>query len=344
MRILAGDIGGTKTAIGIAEVGASACAFDRVARYPSADYPGLAEIVQEFLRTERRFPEAAGFGVAGPVRRGSAKVTKLPWRIEEDALADAIGIPRVRLVNDFFAAGIGISYLKPRQLVTLERGRAEAGAARAILGAGTGLGQAGLVPNGPRWDVVASEGGHVDLGPRDEREDRLVQFVRSRFGRCTRDRILSGGGLGLVYEFLREDGAAPESPTVRAGLDEAGDHAAVISRYGLSGRDRLCRESLSLFVSIYGSETGNIALQYRATGGVYVAGGIAPKILPAIRRPEFLRAFHAKPPMEELLAAIPVRVVKDPALGLIGAAAAAYWTRIETTRSSRKTSTRPARR
>jgi glucokinase len=246
----------------------------------------------------------------------------------------------VAILNDFVAAALGLAYLERRRCVTLGRGRAEPDGPMAILGAGTGLGQAGVMKVGAHFEVSASEGGHADFGPRNAVEDRLVDFLRRRFGRASRDRILSGGGLALLYAFLKADGAAPEAPDVAAELEVGGDAAAIISRRGLSGDDRLCREALDLFVSIYGSEAGNLALQYRATGGVYVGGGIAPKILPALRRGEFLKSFRAKPPMEELLARIPVRVVLDSRLALYGAAAAAYRTEMETTRLSRKRMTR----
>ena len=320
MRVLAGDIGGTKTAIATVDIDRTTCRVLRLVRYPSADYPGLEEIVEEYLADESTRPRAAGFGVAGPVREGVAKVTKLPWRLETRTLARRTRIPRVVLVNDFQAAAAGISYLRPHQLATLVPGRAEPGGTVAILGAGTGLGQAGIIRTRERVVVVASEGGHVDFGPRTPDEDGLVVFLRRRFGRATRDRILSGGGLALIYEYLRSRHAAPETAAVAAALQQE-DPAAVVSRFGLSRRDRLSRLALEMFVSIYASETGNLALQYRATGGVYVGGGIAPRILPELKRPGFRRAFHAKPPMEDLLSRIPVRAVMDWRLGLFGAAA-----------------------
>jgi glucokinase len=320
MRVLAGDIGGTKTAIATVDIDRSECRVRRLVRYPSADYQSLEQIVEQFLADEKSRPRSAGFGVAGPVHEGTAKITKLPWRLEERALARRIRIRRIALVNDFQAAAAGLRYLKPRQLATLVPGRGEPGETVAILGAGTGLGQAGVVRSGTRTVVVASEGGHVDFGPRNESEDGFVVFLRRRFGRATRDRILSGGGLALIYEYLKSRGVAREKPDVAAALQQE-DHAAVISRFALARKDRLCRLALEMFVSIYGSEAGNLALQYRATGGVYVGGGIAPRILPELRRPEFRRAFKAKPPMEDLLSRIPVRAVLDWRLGLIGAAA-----------------------
>jgi glucokinase len=331
MRVLAGDIGGTKTALAIAEVRPHSLSLLRTQRYPSAAFPGLEEIAEDFLSEESGRPVSAAFGVAGPVVAGRAKVTKLPWSIDERLLARRLGIPRVRLVNDFIAAALGILRLSPRRSVVLVPGEADPGGPIGVIGAGTGLGQAVLIEAGGKGIAVPSEGGHADFGPRDEREDRLVRFVRKRFGRVDRDRLLSGEGLGHIYDFVKFDQRATDAPAVARALAQ-GDRAAVISRFALSGRDALCREALSLFVSIYGSEAGNLALQYRATGGVYLAGGIAPKILPALRRRSFRDSFRSKPPLEAFLSRIPVRVVLEPRLGLLGAAATAYRISIPTTR------------
>jgi glucokinase len=330
MRVLAGDIGGTKTAVAIADVGPLSLSLVSTRTYPSGSWAGLEDILEDFLSGERR-PVAAAFGVAGPVRAGRAKVTKLPWAIDENRLARRLAIPRVRVVNDFVAAALGIPRLSPRRIALLVPGRAEPGGPIGVLGAGTGLGQTVVVEVGEARIAIASEGGHADFGPRDEREDRLVRFVRGRFGRVSRDRLLSGEGLGHIYDFLRFDRTASDAPAVARAFAK-GDRAAVISSFALSGRDGLCREALAMFVSIYGSEAGNLALQYRATGGVYLAGGIAAKILPALRRRPFRESFRSKAPMEALLAAIPVRAVREPRLGLIGAAEAAYRMATETTR------------
>ncbi len=343
MRVLAGDIGGTKTAVAIVEIGARRLSLERSKKYPSGSYPSLEEILQDFLQRERRVPRVAGFGVAGPVVGGRARITKLPWVIDEKELSRSLRIPRVRLTNDFVAAALGIPYLNRRQIATVAAGEEEPGGAMALIGAGTGLGQAALWRANGRVEALPSQGGHSDFAPRTPREDRLVVFVRRQFGRVSRDRLLSGEGLAHIYDFLKSEGAAPESPAVARAF-ETEDRAAVIGRSGLSGGDRLCAEALATFVTIYGSEAGNLALQYRSTGGLYVGGGIAPKILPALLAGSFLEALRNKPPMEELLARIPVRIVREPKLGLFGAAAVAYRTAIETTRPSSKTRRRPARR
>ncbi len=339
MRVLAGDIGGTKTSVAFIEVTARRLKVGRHARYASGEYACLEDILADFLSREGRPPEIAAFGVAGPVRAGRAHVTKLPWILEERRLARGLGMRRVSLVNDFVAAALGLAYVSPRHVAVLSRGEAEPEGPIGLIGAGTGLGQAALFSIAGRYEPFPSEGGHVDFGPRNAREDRLVRFVRARHGRVSRDRLLSGEGLRLLYDFLKAEGVARESRAVhRAFASE--DRSAVISRFALNGRDRLCREALRLFVSIYGSEAGNLALQYRATGGIFVAGGIAPKILPALREGGFLEAFRDKPPHEALLKSVPVRVVREPEIGLFGAAAAAYRIAIETTRPSSKTRTR----
>lgn len=329
MRVLAGDIGGTKTAIASVAVGRTSLRLLRVRVYPSAQYATFEEILEDFLRAQATArPSAAVFGVAGPVRDGRARVTKLPWVLDERVLAGRLAIRPVRLINDFVAAALGLRYVPRRHLATIVPGKEEPGAPVGLIGAGTGLGQAVLIREGTRERALASEGGHADFGPRDAREDRLVRFVRKRVERVDRDRLLSGEGLRHIYDFLRADGFAPESPAVARAFSSE-DRSAVISRHALTGRDRLCAEALRMFVSIYGSEAGNLALQYRATGGVYLAGGIAPKILPALRRREFRDSFRSKPPLNDFLAAIPVRVVLEPRLPLFGAAAAAYMTPME---------------
>lgn len=342
MRVLAGDIGGTKTAVAVVRVDSRRLEVERYAVYPSQQFESLEDILEGFLETERSVPRVAGLGVAGPVIGSSARVTKLPWTIQARRVEAAIGIPRVRIVNDFVAAALGIPYLEERQLLTLARGKPERHGPIAVIGAGTGLGQAALIWEGRDYEPLASEGGHADLAPRTSLEDRLVAFLRPRFGRVTRDRLLSGQGLSLLYEFLRADGFAPEQRRVAKALAQE-DPAAVVSRFGLARRDRLCVAALRLFVSLYGSEAGNLALQYRSTGGLFVAGGIAPRILAAFRYPEFLESFLRKPPMETLLSRIPIRIIRDSSIGLFGAAAAAYRTAIETTRRSSKTRIRPRR-
>lgn len=342
MLVLAGDVGGTKTAVALIEVGPRRLKVQRARRYASSEHGSLEEILEAFLRGERRRPRAAGFGVAGPVVQGRARVTKLPWTIEARRLARRTRIEIVALVNDFVAAALGLPYLTRRQFALLAQGEAEPGGPIALLGAGTGLGQAALMAVRGRYEPLASEGGHADFGPRTPLEDRLLRFLRRKHGRVDRDRILSGGGLASIYDFLRVTRKTPQNPKVLRAF-QTEDRAAVVSRFALANQDALCQQALRLFVSIYGSEAGNLALQYRATGGVYVVGGIAPKILPALLSGEFLEAFRDKPPLEALLRKVPIKIVLEPRLPLFGAAAAAYRTAIEMTRPSSKIRRRLAR-
>ena len=340
MRVLAADVGGTKTAVAIVEIGDRTLSLIREQRYASAEHADLEEILADFLSRERRPPRLAGLGVAGPVQDGRARITKLPWSIDAKSLSRKFRPMSFGLVNDFVANALGLPYLKPRQLRTLARGRPEPGGPKALIGAGTGLGEAGLLAVAGRYEPVPSEGGHKDFAARNAREDRLAAFVRGRTGRSEWDVILCGEGLGHIYDFVKGERAHPESPAVRGALAQEKDRAAVISRFALEAADPLCRDALALFVSLYGSEAGNVALQYRATGGLYVAGGIAPKILPAIAEGGFLESFREKPPLTELLGRIPVRVVLESRLGLFGAAAAGYRRAMLMTRPSSKRTTR----
>jgi glucokinase len=344
MRVLAVDAGGTKTAVAIAQIDGRAVSLGRQERYASAGHKNLEEILAAFLASERHPLRFAGVGVAGPVQDGRARITKLPWSIDERRLSRAFPAISFRLLNDFVANAVGLPYLKPQQLRTLARGKPERDGPIALIGAGTGLGQASLLSVAGQYEPFPSEGGHKDFSSRDEREDRFARFLRKRTGRAEWDRVLAGEGIGHIYDFLRSEKAAPESSIVAKAFRREPDRAAVISRFGAAGRDRLCRETLAFFVSLYGSEAGNVALQYRATGGLYVAGGIAPKILPALEKGAFLRSFRGKPPLEGLLERIPVRVVLEPRLGLFGAAATAYRMAMEATRPFSKTRTRLAMR
>jgi glucokinase len=250
----------------------------------------------------------------------------------------------VSVRNDFVAQAMGIPYVSRRRLVTLRRGTPERHGPIAVLGAGTGLGQAALIPCGRGMAIAASEAGHIEYGPRDATEDRLVAFVRNRAGRATREQLLSGRGLKNLYDFLAGERFSSEDPATAQEIAGSPDPAPVITRRGLEGRDPRCVRVLEMFASIYGSEAGNTGIVYRATGGVYISGGIAGKILPALRGETFLSAFLDKKPMEELVARMPVRVVVEPRIGTFGAAACGYRTVMETRRfSASKTSSRRRR-
>lgn len=324
MRVLAGDIGGTKVWVRLADFEPGGWRLVAESRFASARYDGLLPIIREFLAASVSAPPAAAcFGIAGPISatpRGEiARVTNLPWVIEGARIAEALGIARVRLINDFQAIGYAVETLAPGDLITLQAGVRRPGAPCAVIGAGTGLGQTLLVWQTDHYDAVPTEGGHVDFAPTDELQVELLRDLAQRYGRVSYERILSGAGLVGLYAFFTARGVAPGPRP----LLEAPDPAAAVSGAALAQSDPAAVEALRLFVKVYGAYAGNVALACLAGGGVYVAGGIAPKILPALRAGEFIEAFRDKGRMAALLERIPVHLVTDEKAGLQGAAIAA---------------------
>ncbi len=319
MRILAGDLGGTKTLLALYEGTDGAAPSEvRRERYENASRDGLAPILAEFLAGAGPL-DGAVLGVAGPVEDGVCAATNLPWVIDARRLAESLSIPRVALLNDFEAVALGLAELPASSLVVLQEGRVDPRAPCAVLGAGTGLGEAILVPAGgelPR--VLPTEGGHVDFAPRDDAEIELLRFARARFSRVCVERLVSGPGLALIYDHVIASGAARASAELPT-LGPEGDKSASIARAALAGSDPAARLALERFVSLYGAEAGNLALKCLPFGGLYVAGGIAPKLIDALRAGGFVDAFRAKGRMATLLARVRVSVVMDPAVGLLGA-------------------------
>jgi len=320
--ILAGDVGGTKTALALFEEAGGGLRPVREASFPSKDHASLEEIVLAFLGAgEEVTPRAACFGVAGAVIDGKSQATNLPWRLEEGRLARASGAPCTRLLNDLEATAYGVLHLPPDELAPLNP---KAAAPRkgnvAVIAAGTGLGEAVLYWDGRRYHPVASEGGHVDFAPRTDSEIDLLRYLRQRHGHVSYERVLSGPGLHNVYNFLRDSGAHPEPPALARRLAAAADPSAVISELGLAGEEPLCAAALEMFCTLYGAEAGNLALKCVAVGGAFVGGGIAPKILPALRQGAFLRGFLDKGRFAALLETIPVHVALNPRAALLGAA------------------------
>lgn len=322
MQVLAGDVGGTKTALAILEVQDGRVAVLAQAHYPSRDFASLQEVVTRFLdhagRDARPACAHAGFGIAGPVRDGRAVTTNLPWVVDAGEVAAATGLRRVWLLNDLEANAWGIAALGEADLCVLNKGIPQAGGNRAIIAAGTGLGQAGLCWDGARYRPFASEGGHADFAPRSDREIALLRFLRARHGHVSWERVVSGMGLVNLFEFLCDcHQAAP--PSWWSAAEAQGDGAAAISRAAREGRCELCREALDLFVRLYGAEAGNHALKIMATGGVYVGGGIAPRILDELKGPAFLQAFFDKGRMSALMRGMPVKVILNDRTALYGA-------------------------
>ncbi len=329
MHVLAGDLGGTKTLLAIAEAEPGELRIIDERRYESRAYDGLLPMIQEFLAAAYVSPEnvrAACFGIAGPVTETvdgqSAEVTNLPWVVDSTRLARALGIAKLRLINDFQAVGYGIEAMTERDLVALQEGTAVARAPRAVIGAGTGLGQGILVWYGSHYEVLATEGGHVDFGPTDAVQIELLKYLLERYNRVSYERVVSGSGLVAIYAFLRDRRGVPESATVAEAMTRT-DPAAAITEAALAGSDMLATQALDLFVRVYGAQAGNLALTCLSKGGVYVAGGIAPKILPKLKEGPFVESFLKKGRMSPLLAAMPVSVITNPKVGLVGAVMAA---------------------
>lgn len=321
MTILAADIGGTKTVVALFEPRDARLESLAEATFDSHAHASLEEILDHFLEAHRDVKlRAACFGVAGVVINGKSDVTNLPWMFDETKLARASGAPRVVLLNDLEAAAYGMLELGSHERAVLNPGAQGAAGSIAVIAAGTGLGEAFLGWDGECHRVHASEGGHASFAPRSDEEVELLRFLRAEFGgRVSTERVLSGPGLHNIYRFVRQCSQEDEPSWVSKRIAEE-DPGAVISELALGSQDACCAHALEIFVSIYGAEAGDIALRYLAVGGVFIGGGIAPKILPALETGTFMRAFTDKGRFSELLAAIPVSVALEPRMPLLGAA------------------------
>jgi len=317
--ILAGDIGGTNSRLAIFRDDGGRLSLHREATCPSGRYPGLDPIVAEFLGAREARPDRACFGVPGPVRDGHCHTTNLPWVVDARDLSLALRIPRVLVINDLEAAAAGISDLAPGMRVTIRPGTPDPTGNAALIAPGTGLGEAGLYWDGGRHRPFATEGGHASFAPRGALQCALLTHLERRHGHASWERVLSGPGLVALYEFLRDREPTPEPAWLLEALRGA-DPAAVISAAAIDGRSETCGHALDLFIDCLGAEAGNLALMMKATGGVHIAGGIAPKILPRLRDGRLPQAFLDKGRMRPLLETMPVDVILDPRLALIGAA------------------------
>ncbi len=317
--ILAGDIGGTNARLAFFDVLNGHFNLIAASIFPSRDYSGLDKIVSEFVASSNVHPNTACFGVAGPVRDGKVETSNLPWIVESQRLAEELKLDTTLLINDLEATAWGIAALAPKDVVTLNQIKAPAIGNQAVIAAGTGLGEAGLYWDGAHHHIFATEGGHADFGPHNDLEVELFCYLQKRFGHVSAERILSGPGLVNVYTFLRDSRRGSEQQWL---LDEmaSDDPAAAISRAGLAGKDALSQQALDLFVSVYGAEAGNLTLKTKATGGLYVAGGIAPKILSKLTGPLFMQAFLDKGRMRPLMESVPVHIITNDKLALLGAA------------------------
>jgi glucokinase len=319
---LAGDLGGTKTVLGLFEGVNDRLTPVAEATYASHEFASFDDLLRRFTSAHAGAGvDAACFGVAGTVVDGRSHTTNLPWTLDERALARQTGVARVKLINDLEATAFGMLFLPDDELVRLNPDAAPARPGnKAVIAAGTGLGEALLYWDGGRYHPIASEGGHGDFGPHTDLEIELLRHLRAEFGgHVSYERVLSGPAFSNIYDFLRARGGTPESARVAEELGR-GDRNAMISELGLRGEDPLCAETVDLFCAIYGAEAGNLALRGVAIGGVYVGGGIAPKLLPAIRRGGFLASFVDKGRFRGFLEQLDVRVALNPKAALIGAA------------------------
>jgi glucokinase len=319
MRVLVGDIGGTKTGLGIAEVRGDGVTLELHRRYPSRKSVSLGEIVTTFFDETGCECAIAAFAVAGPVVAGRSKTTNLPWQIDAAALQKTLGFERVGLLNDLEAVAWGVPALTGDELAMIQPGADNAVGNGCVVAAGTGLGEAGMFWDGLRHRAFATEGGHTDFAPTDEREFALLNHLQKRVGRVSWERVVSGMGIGNIYEFLAQWHKAVHPPAVAEALRSDGDIAGAVAEAAENGH-AISQEAMELFAVLYGREAGNTALKHMAMGGVYLGGGIAPKNLALLQGAGFSEGFRDKGRMRGLMERIPVHVILDPHTPLYGAA------------------------
>lgn len=322
MIVLAGDVGGTRTRLGIFSIENRSVRPLAFERYRTRDFDNLTQIIKTFLSVNDVHPRAAAFGIAGPVIDGVCKATNLPWKIDVASLSRGIAVPRTTIVNDFVAHAHGIDALPKKDAVVIQRGKFEGLSNKVLFGPGTGLGEAIVAQHGGDAVVVPSEGGHQDFAPQNDIELGLFRYLRSKFGHVSNERILSGPGLMNVYEFLKKEKYAKESGAVRKALSEKGvEKPGIIMKF--AKKDRLCKMAADIFFSVLGSEAGNLAMQAMAFGGVYIVGGLVRNNVAVMKASPFLRSFRSKGRMSHLMEKFPVYVVTNEKLGILGAAALA---------------------
>jgi glucokinase len=316
--ILAGDIGGTNARLALFDVRNGKFNLVTATIFPSRNYSGLDQIVSEFVQTSGIAPAQACFGVAGPVTNGEVETSNLPWKIQSRRLADELKIKNALLINDLEATGWGVGALSADDLVALNQITGTSGN-QALIAAGTGLGQGGLYWDGSRHHVFASEGGHCDFAPADDLQLELFRYLHARYGHVSWERVLSGPGLVNIFDFLRDTGRGTVPSWLSAEM-KVMDPAAAISAAAMDGKCPMSEQAMDIFVSIFGAEAGNLGLKIKATGGVFLAGGIAPKILAKLATPLFLDAFLSKGRLRHLMEVMPVKVIINDKLALLGAA------------------------
>src|SRR6267378_5355294 len=318
--ILSGEIGATRTRLAAFETEGNSLRRVVEKLYMSQEHGGLPAIITDFIRTEGIPVQSACFGVAGPVKRGRSKISNLPWTIDAGELAKQLKLKAVGLINDLEAYAYGIDALDSTDFVTLNDGSEDEEGNRAVISARTGLGTAGLYWDGFRHHPFACEGGHADFAPRNSLEMELLAYLQKKYGRVSCERILSGPGIRNIYDFLRDTRRADEPEELQEQMSQAPDPPALISKLAAEGKTPICDQTMSLFVAIYGAETGNCALYFMSTGGIFIGGSIAAKNVPKMKDPAFIKSFLDKGRMTPLLKQMRVKIVLNDDTGIIGAA------------------------
>src|ERR1700684_2725654 len=318
--ILAGEIGATRTRLAAFETEGNRLQCVVEMTYMSQQHDGLSGILADFIKTEGIPVHSACLGVAGPVRAGRSKISNLRWVIDAREVATQLKLNSVGLLNDLEAYAYGIDGLESKDFIPLSEGVEDAEGNRAVISAKTGLGMAGLYWDGFRHHPFACEGGHADFAPRNELQTELLVHLQKKYGRISCERILSGPGIKNIYDFLRDAQKAEEPEWLRTAMSAAPDPPALISQMALEGKAPICHQALSIFVSVFGAETGNCALNFMSTGGIFIGGSIAAKIVPKMKDPVFLESFLDKGRMETILKDMPVKIGANDDSGLIGAA------------------------
>ncbi|MEW6531096.1 MAG: glucokinase [Thermodesulfobacteriota bacterium] len=321
--VLAGDVGGTKTNLGLFQLKGDRPEAIAVKSYPSSEYGGLEEVVLQFLHDQHQTVDSACFGIAGPVQKGVSRVTNLPWKVSEEGIRERCGIAKAVLINDLAATANAIPILRESELENLNKRPAEPDGSIGLVAPGTGLGIGLLVFREGQPTVIPSEGGHVDFAPKNEVEIDLLRYLLRRMPRVSVERVASGPGLHTIFSWLKEYRQYQEPDWLTERLQEE-DPAKVISEAALGENDPVCSEALDIFVSIIGAISGNLALTALTTGGLYLGGGIAPKIITRLRDGTFMEAFAAKGRFRDMLCDMPVRVILNDQAALLGAAWCAF--------------------
>ncbi len=316
--ILAGDIGGTKVNLAYFTETGDALTPSVAKSYSSKQHASLSAIIKQFIQESPQMIDEAAFGIAGPVVNGRCEATNLPWVVDARAIASEFGVKTVGLLNDLEATAYGTLRLQDKDKLQLNTGVAQQHAAIAVIAAGTGLGEGGLVWKGKRYQTLASEGGHSDFAPRSELEMNLLRFLLAKYKRVSNERVVSGMGIVNLYQFFRTQVDYPEPQWLTNEM--SADAAAAISKAALAGKDEACIKAMELFVSLYGAEAGNLALKLLSTSGVFIGGGIAPKILPLLQQATFMDSFTNKGRLSSLMKNMPVYVVLNDKTALLGAA------------------------